>query len=105
MQSKFENVSVNCKANIYFEGKVVSHAIEFQDGTRKTFGLIFPGNYSFDTATTERMEIHAGTCNVKLPGDDTWETYDAGSAFNVPANARFEISVDEGTAEYICSYG
>ncbi len=104
MISQFENVSVECKANLYFDGKVISHAMEFEDGSKKTFGIVFPGSYAFDTVTAETMEIHAGTCKVKLPGISEWETYDAGSAFNVPANARFEIAVDEGTAEYICSY-
>lgn len=104
MQSQFENVTVNCKANIYFDGKVISHAMDFADGTKKTFGLIFPGSYSFDTATAEVMEIHAGTCRAKLPGSDDWESFETGSSFNIPANANFEIAVDDGTAEYICSY-
>ena len=101
---KFSNVTAEAKANIYFDGKVISHAINFEDGTRKTFGLIFAGEYSFDTDTAEVMEIHAGTCRAKLPDSDTWKTFEAGSSFNVPANAKFEIAVDEGTAEYICSY-
>ena len=104
MQTQFENISVNAKANIYFGGKVISHSIEFQDGSKKTMGLIFPGSYNFDTAAAEIMEIHAGTCRAKLPGADDWETFEAGSTFNVPANANFEIAVDEGTAEYICSF-
>lgn len=104
MQQEFGNVSVNCKANIYFDGKVVSHAMTFEDGTQKTFGLIFPGEYSFDTATAEVMAIHAGTCRAKLPDSDAWETFEAGTSFEVAANATFDIAVDEGTAEYICSY-
>ena len=104
MIQQFDNVSVNCKANVYFDGKVISHAIAFGDGSRKTFGIIFPGSYAFDTATAEVMEIHAGACRVKLPGSETWDTYDAGTAFNVPAQSKFEIAVDEGIAEYICSY-
>ena len=104
MKRQFENVTVSCKANLYFDGKVISYAIDFEDGTKKTFGLIFPGEYSFDTATAEVMEIHAGTCRAKLPDSDTWETFEAGTQFSVPANANFKIAVDEGPAEYICSY-
>ena len=104
MQTQFDNISVNAKANIYFDGNVISHSIEFADGSKKTMGLIFPGEYNFDTAAAEIMDIHAGTCRAKLPGSETWETFEAGSTFNVPANANFEIAVDEGTAEYICSF-
>ena len=50
MQTQFDNISVNAKANIYFDGKVISHSIEFADGSKKTMGLIFPGEYNFDTA-------------------------------------------------------
>ena len=47
MIEKFNNVSVKCKANVYFDGKVVSHTVLFPDGSRKTFGLILsPGNTS-----------------------------------------------------------
>lgn len=105
MNTKYENVTVDCKANFYFDGKVISHAFTFADGSRKTMGIIFPGTYAFDTAVPELMEIHGGSCRVKLPGSNVWETYAAGTAFNVPANANFEIAVDDGPAEYICSYG
>jgi purine/pyrimidine-nucleoside phosphorylase len=102
---RFDNVSVVCKANIYFDGKVVSHGVEFTDGTRKTIGLIYPGSYTFNTGAPERMEIIAGTCRAKLAGRSEWVAYAAGSAFDVPGESSFEIVVDEGIAEYVCSYG
>ena len=34
----------------------------------------------------------------------TWTDYAAGSAFDVPANSSFEIAVDSGIAEYVCSF-
>ena len=39
---RFDDVTVICKANIFFEGKVVSHTILFKDGSKKTIGLIQP---------------------------------------------------------------
>lgn len=102
---QFDNVSVVAKANIYFDGKVVSHTVRFADGTRKTIGIIFAGSYAFNTDAPEKMEIVAGTCRVKQAEAAEWTTYRAGTAFDVPGRSRFEIAVDEGTAEYICSFG
>ena len=54
---EFSNVTAKAKANVYFDGKVVSHGIVLEDGTTKTFGLIYPGSYHFGTEKAERMEI------------------------------------------------
>lgn len=102
--AQFDNVSVVCKANVYFDGKVVSHTVLFADGTKKTLGLIYSGEYNFGTAAPERMDIVAGSCRVKLAGENDWKTYSAGSYFKVPGNSSFDIAVDEGIAEYLCSY-
>ena len=102
--AQFDNVSVICKSNIYFDGKVISHSVVFADGSKKTLGLIYPGAYQFGTSAPERMEIIAGACRAKLPGAHDWTSYNAGSAFEVPGNSSFEIAVDEAVAEYICSY-
>ena len=101
---QFDNVSVVCKANVYFNGGVVSHTVKFPGGSKKTLGLIYPGSYNFNTVAPEKMEIIAGACKVKLEGKNTWKTYAAGSAFNVPAKSSFEISVASGPAEYVYSF-
>jgi purine/pyrimidine-nucleoside phosphorylase len=103
--SEFASVTVVAKANVFFEGRVVSHALRMPDGSRKTLGLIYPGQYHFDTREPERMDITAGTCRVKLAGEQTWQTYAAGSSFKVAAGAGFDIAVESGIAEYICSFG
>lgn len=102
---QFENVTVTCKANVYFDGRVVSHAVRLPDGSRKTLGLIYPGDYRFTTDAPERMEIIAGACRVKLAGAASWQDYKAGQSFDVPGKSSFEIAVDSGIAEYICSFG
>lgn len=104
MQTEFQNVTVVCKANVYFDGKVVSHTIVFADGTKKTAGLIYPGAYTFNTGAPERMEIIAGACRARLAGVAEWTSYAAGTYFDVPGNSSFEIAVEEGIAEYICSF-
>lgn len=101
---KLSNVSVVCKANIYFEGNVVSHTVILENGQKKTIGLIYPGSYVFNTGAPEKMEIVAGTCSAKIKGQNEWATFHAGEFFKVPGNSSFEISVDQGIAEYLCSF-
>jgi uncharacterized protein YaiE (UPF0345 family) len=100
----FSEVTVDTKANVYFEGRVVSHSIHFADGSKKTLGLIYPGEYHFGTAAAERMEIIAGSCSVTLDGSDESNSYEADASFDVRANSGFTIRVSEGICEYICSF-
>ncbi len=102
--SQFDGVSVVCKANVYFDGKVVSHSILFPDGSKKSVGLLYAGAYTFNTDAAERMDIIAGSCRVRVAGDDESQIYVAGSFFDVPAQSSFDIEIDSGIAEYVCSY-
>ena len=102
--AQFAGVTAVTKANVYFDGKVVSHSILFPDGSKKTLGLIYPGKFHFGTDKAERMEIVAGSCTVKLDGQTEVKTYAAGTAFEVPAKSGFDIEVSSGIAEYICSF-
>lgn len=101
---QFANVTAACKANVYFDGRVVSHTVTFADGSRKTLGLIYPGSFRFNTGVAERMEIIAGACRVRVAGQGGWIGFTAGTWFDVPANSFFEIEVAEGIAEYVCSF-
>lgn len=103
--TSFANVTVTCKANVYFDGKVVSHTLVDATGRKTTLGLIYPGSYTFNTAAPERMEIVAGCCRYRLAGVREWTTCLAGDYFDVPGNSSFEIAVADGIAEYICSFG
>ena len=104
IQNQFTNVTVLTKANIYFEGKVVSHTVQFADGSKKTIGLIYPGNFHFGTQAAERMELSAGTCCAKLDGQAHWKEYATGQLFEDPANSGFDIEVKTGICEYVCSF-
>jgi hypothetical protein len=101
---QFTGVTALAKANVYFDGKVISHTILFPDGSKKTLGLIYPGSFHFGTKAAERMEIVAGGCRVKLGGQGAWKEYTAGQVFEVPANSGFDIEVKQGICEYICSF-
>ena len=102
---KFDGVSVVTKANVYFDGKVVSHTLFFADGSKKTIGLIYPGSFNFTTNAAEVMAIVAGACRVRLKGENSWQSYAAGSSFPVAANSAFDIEVESGITEYVCSFG
>lgn len=102
--AEFRGVTAVTKANVYFDGKVVSHTILFSDNTKKTLGLIYPGKFHFGTDKAERMEIVAGECVVKLDGQTAVTTYAAGKYFDVPAKSGFDIEVKSGICEYICSF-
>ena len=104
MPERFNDVSVICKANIYFEGKVISHTILFSDREKKTLGLIFPGSFKCNTDAPERMESTSGNCRVRQSGEEQWKPYPPGTFFMVPGKSSFEIAVDEGILEYICSF-
>ena len=101
---EYQNVTAFAKANLYFDGRVVSHAIAFSDGTRKTLGLIYPGTYHFGTNAAERMEITDGICQVVLDGSAQSNAYAANQSFDIPAQSGFTITVNEGVCQYVCSY-
>lgn len=102
--TEFTSVTAVAKANVYFDGKVVSHTLRLVDGTKKTLGIIFPGTYHFDTDAPERMEMTAGHCRVKVDGRDAWTEYPEGSVYDLPGKSGFEIEVAGGVAQYICSF-
>jgi purine/pyrimidine-nucleoside phosphorylase len=104
MSDTFENVTIVKKANVYFGGKVTSRTVLFGDGSRKTLGLMMPGEYEFGTDAREVMEVLAGEMNVLLPGQDDWQTFKAGESFEVPAQSSFKLVLDL-VADYCCSYG
>lgn len=101
--SKFENVTVEIAANVYFDGNVTSRKVTFADGSVKTLGMMAVGEYEFGTEAAELMEITAGEVSVLLPTSDEWQTVVGGQSFDVPANASFKINVKQLT-DYCCSY-
>jgi uncharacterized protein YaiE (UPF0345 family) len=100
---QFKNVTVVKKANVYFDGKVTSRTLLFADGSKKTLGIMLPGEYEFNTAAAELMEILAGEVEVLLPGQTEWKTYKSEDNFIVPANSSFKLKV-KSVADYCCSY-
>ena len=102
--TQIDGVSVTTAANVYFDGKCVSHGITFPDGTKKSVGVILPATLTFNTGAPEIMECVAGSCDYMLDGSDTWVKSSPGDKFSVPGNSKFDIRVTD-TYHYICHYG
>ena len=100
---EFKTVTVLKKANVYFGGRVTSRSIIFPDGSKKTLGIMLPGEYEFSTDDREIMEIMVGELDVLLPGASSWQTFKGSDSFEVPANSRFSLKVRILT-DYCCSF-
>ena len=100
--SQFDNVTVVREANVYFDGKVTSRSVLFADGSKKTLGIMLPGDYEFSTEARELMEILAGELDIQLAGQ-AWRAVAAGDSFEVPANSSFKLKIKTVT-DYCCSY-
>ena len=101
--SEFKGVTVVKKANVYFDGKVTSRTVLFPDGTKKSLGVMLPGDYEFGTADKEIMEILSGELDVKLPGSGAWKHVRGGESFEAPPKSKFALKVQSLT-DYCCSY-
>lgn len=101
--SEFKNVTIVKKGNVYFEGKVCSRTVLFPDGSKKTLGFMLPGEYEFNTAEKELMEIQSGKLDVLLPNAKDWKKFSANTAFEVPEKSKFKLKVHELT-DYCCSF-
>jgi purine/pyrimidine-nucleoside phosphorylase len=97
-------VSITTKANVYFDGKCVSHSFTTAEGVKKSVGVVLPSTLTFNTGAAEIMECVAGACEYKLKGSDAWLKSTAGERFSVPANSSFDIRVAEAY-HYICHFG
>ena len=95
--------SVNTQANVYFDGKCVSHSLELADGSKKSVGVILPSTLKFNTGAPERMELIEGECRVRLPGAADWAIYRGGQSFDVPGQSAFDIEVTQ-TLHYVCHF-
>ena len=103
---KIDHISITTKANVYFDGKCISHGITLADGTKKSVGVILPATLTFNTGAPEVMECVAGGCEYKLVGSDSWVKSSAGEKFSVPGDSKFDIRVAEGfeAYHYICHF-
>lgn len=100
---EFKNVTIVKKANIYFDGNVTSRTVLFEDGTKKTLGIMLKGEYEFNTNEKEIMEILGGEMLVMQKNEESYTLYKAGESYVVPKNSSFKMIV-ESYVDYCCSY-
>ncbi len=101
--SEFKCVTVVKKANVYFDGKVTSRTVLFEDGSKKTLGVMLPGEYEFSTGAKELMEILSGDLEVLLAGEASWKKVKGGESFEAAANSTFKLKIKTLT-DYCCSF-
>ena len=101
--SQFDQVSVVKKANVFFDGKCISHTVLQADGTRKSVGVILPSTLTFNVGVPEIMELIDGHCKVSIAGGPV-TAYTGGQSFSVPENSSFQIEVSE-PLHYVCHFG
>lgn len=99
------DVSVATKANVYFDGKCVSHGVTFADGRKCTVGVIMPSTLIFNTAAPEIMEGTGGSCEYRLDGTADWVKSGVGDKFSIAGDSKFEIRVTGEPYSYICHFG
>lgn len=100
--AEFKSVNIAKAANIFFEGRITSRSIEFEDGSRKTLGIMLPGEYELNTVHKEIMDIQTGELEVMLPAED-WMEVKAPASFEVPPNSKFKLRV-KSLVDYCCSF-
>jgi purine/pyrimidine-nucleoside phosphorylase len=102
--TQYEAVTITTKANVFFDGGVISHTILLEGKVKKTVGVMRPGTYHFNVGVAERMEMIAGGSTATVDGQDGPREYPPGTSFEIPANGGFTISIASGLCEYICHY-
>lgn len=90
------------KHNSYFDGAVQSVGFE-RNGLRATVGVIAPGEYHFNTAAAERMTVTSGTLRARVAGGE-WQSYPAGTSFEIAAQSGFDVQAVGGAAAYLCEF-
>jgi uncharacterized protein YaiE (UPF0345 family) len=88
--------------NGYFDGKVQSIGF-VRNGRRATVGVVDQGEFHFGTDAAERMTVVSGELWARLPGEEAWRAFPAGTAFEVPAKSGFDVKA-AAPAAYLCEF-
>src|SRR5690606_35153943 len=105
MSAQFDHVSVLKKSNVYFGGLCISHIVQFEDGTKKTLGVILSSEnaLTFETHVPERMEIVSDKCRVQIGDSQESVLFRASQSLYVPVNSNFKIETDD-VLDYVCHF-
>ena len=50
--------TISTRANVYFDGKCVSHSVTLADGSKKSVGVILPSRLTFKTEIEVTQALH-----------------------------------------------
>lgn len=99
---EFNNVSIAKEANILFDGNITSRSITFEDGSKKTLGIMLPGEYELNTVNKATIDINSGMVEVMLPAED-WVEYVAPAKIKIAQNSKYKLKVTS-LVDYCCSF-
>lgn len=99
---EFKNISISKEANILYDGNITSRSITFEDGSKKTLGIMLPGEYELNTVNKEVIDINSGVLEVMLPAED-WVEYTAPATIEIAQNSKFKLRVSS-LVDYCCSF-
>ena len=97
------NVTLTTQANVYFDGKCVSHGFTAADGSKASVGVILPATLTFNTGAAEVMECVAGGCEYKLAGSDEWKPSGPGEQSASPPIRRSTSAWPRSTTTFAAS--
>ncbi|XPV67611.1 MAG: pyrimidine/purine nucleoside phosphorylase [Halarcobacter sp.] len=99
---EFTNISIAKQANILYDGNITSRSITFEDGSKKTLGIILPGEYELNTVNKTILHINSGTLEIMLPAED-WAEYVAPAEIEIDQNSKYKLKVTS-LVDYCCSF-
>ncbi|PLY06733.1 MAG: hypothetical protein C0625_08095 [Arcobacter sp.] len=99
---EFNNISIAQQANILFDGNITSRSITFNDGSKKTLGIMLEGEYELNTVNKAIIDINSGTLEVMLPAED-WVEYVAPASIEIAQNSKYKLKVTS-LVDYCCSF-
>jgi len=98
----FKNITIAKEANILYDGNITSRGITFEDGSKKTLGIMLPGEYELNTVNKATIDINSGVVEVMLPAED-WVEYVAPATFKIAQNCKYKLKVTS-LVDYCCSF-
>jgi hypothetical protein len=90
------------KVNTYYEGRVKSISFQCEEGPA-TMGVVTPGEYEFQTTSTEYLTVTSGLLYIMLPSQSAWKAFKPYETLIIPPNIRFRIMAKHD-ASYKCVY-
>lgn len=99
---EFKNITIAKEANILYDGNITSRSITFENGSKKTLGIMLPGEYELTTVNKTVIDINSGVLNVMLPAED-WVEYVAPASIEISQNSKYKLKVTS-LVDYCCSF-